>query len=119
MKKINYLLYDLKHKGGWLLDSTKVGKWNSKILQFGRTNFIKPWHDEKLHYHREGEEWYLVLNGSQKLQIGKDEVIIKKDQLLKVPEYIPHKLISYNYPFEGMTIRTPNVIEEKVILSDF
>jgi len=46
-----------------------------------KSEFTKNKHPNQFHYHKEGEKWYLVLSSSQKLQIGKEELVIKKSTL--------------------------------------
>lgn len=127
---------EINQNGCFLADLSMVENQNCWLIGYGSAKyhsehfvlayiyykdeiqFSKEIHPNQLHYHKESEEWYFVLNGSQKLQIGNEEITIKKNHLLKIPENIPHKLISYDYPYEGMTIRTPNKIGDKVILNN-
>ncbi|MGC9778465.1 MAG: cupin domain-containing protein [Candidatus Heimdallarchaeota archaeon] len=105
----------------WLIDYG-VAKYYSLEFSMAYINFksesdfkeVK--HPNNLHYHSSSEEWYFTFNGSQELMIGKEKVEVPEDFLLKVEMNTPHKIIKRKYPFEGITLRTPNIRGDKVSL---
>ena len=66
-------------------------------------------HIETYHYHEESTEWYFTFKGQQKFLIDNNEISISPGYLLRIPEKTPHLLLSYSYPFEGITLRTPAI----------
>ena len=80
-------------------------------------DYTKINHNETYHYHKVTTEWYLTIKGHQKLQIGNKKITISPGYLLRIPERTPHLLLSYSYPFEGITLRTPAIPNDKIILN--
>ncbi len=125
---------DIPQKLGFYANLNSKKNQNCWLIGFGNTNynsenfglaymnfpnenaFHEQNHPNEFHYHNKGEEWYFVLEGSLKLQVKSEKITIYPHQLLKIPEKIPHKLVSYTYPFQGMTIRIPNIKGDKVIV---
>ena len=73
-------------------------------------------HPNELHYHSKSTEWYFTFKGSQELLVGGTKVIVPEGQLLRIGEYCPHKISWREYPFEGMTVRTPIIPGDKVVI---
>ncbi|UCC18139.1 MAG: cupin domain-containing protein [Promethearchaeota archaeon] len=80
-------------------------------------DYIENNHNETYHYHKVTTEWYLTIKGQQKLLIGNKEISIRPGYLLRIPEKTPHLLLSYSYPFEGITLRTPAIPNDKIIIN--
>ena len=78
--------------------------------------FKKINHPNDLHYHSSSVEWYFTFDGLQELLVGKEKIKVPKDFLLKIEPNTPHNLVNRKYPFEGITLRTPNIIGDKVSL---
>jgi len=134
--KTSVVLKPLKKSVGFYIDLNKKENQNHWILGFGnafyetdklclayvnfpnKDEFEKDTHPYALHYHVESTEWYLTLEGKQTLLVNDEEIGVSKGNLLRVPKNTPHNLISYEYPFRGVTIRTPNVPEDKIILEE-
>lgn len=122
-KRIGFFanLNEKSNQNCWLIGFGKTN-YNSEIFGLAYMNlpnediYQKQTHQNEYHYHEKGEEWYFVLEGSQELLVKDERVTVSAHQLLKVPKNIPHKLITYNYPFQGMTIRIPNIKDDKVIV---
>lgn len=131
--KINEMK-EIPQKSGFYADLNDKKNQNCWLIGFGNTNYNSDFfglaymnfsdeiafhelnHPNEFHYHRKCEEWYFVLEGSQQLLVNNEEITVYPHQLLKIPENIPHKLISYRHPFQGMTIRIPNIKGDKVIV---
>jgi mannose-6-phosphate isomerase-like protein (cupin superfamily) len=75
-------------------------------------------HKDVYHYHKESTEWYLTLKGTQELLIEDKVIKAKENTLLRINERVPHKVLSQEYPFEGVTIRTPIVKGDKYVLEE-
>jgi mannose-6-phosphate isomerase-like protein (cupin superfamily) len=73
-------------------------------------------HIETHHCHEESTEWYFTIKGQQKFLIDNNEIPVNPGYLLRIPEKLPHLLLSYSYPFEGLTLRTPAIPNDKIIL---
>ncbi len=73
-------------------------------------------HPNELHYHSKSTEWYLTLEGKQTLQVNDEEIVVPKGNLLRISRKTPHNLLYYDYPFRGITIRTPNIPNNKFVL---
>ncbi|MFX1572175.1 MAG: cupin domain-containing protein [Promethearchaeota archaeon] len=74
-------------------------------------------HIETYHFHEESTEWYFTIKGQQKFLIDNKEISVDPGYLLRMPEKTPHLLLSYSYPFEGITLRTPAIPNDKIILN--
>ncbi len=112
-----------KYQNRWLLG---IGEalYKTKHLSLAYMNFkdkddyIATNHKETYHYHLASTEWYFTIKGYQKLLINNDEITIYPGYLLRIPEKSSHTLLLYSYPFEGITLRTPIIPEDKVILRE-
>jgi mannose-6-phosphate isomerase-like protein (cupin superfamily) len=60
------------------------------------------------HFHKPPiEEYYLVLEGTLKVKVENETVILKNMQILKVPPMKLHKITGYSLPLRYFTIRAP------------
>lgn len=76
-------------------------------------------HKNELHYHTRSEEWYFTFRGEQQLVINKKKVKVPEGHLLRIGSKVPHNIATRTYPFEGMTMRAPLIIEgDKVVIDD-
>ncbi|NPE08772.1 MAG: cupin domain-containing protein [Asgard group archaeon] len=125
---------EITAKEGFFADLTKPENHNCWLIGFGKAkhhslgfslaymdfksefDFKEVKHPNDLHYHSSSEEWYFTFNGSQKLMVGEKKIEVPKDFLLKLEMNTPHKVIKRKYPFEGITLRTPNIKGDKVSL---
>ena len=126
----------LDESAGFYIDLNKPENQNHWVLGFGdalyktdnlclayvnfrdKCGFEKDTHPYALHYHTQNTEWYLTLEGRQTLIVDKEEVGVSAGNLLRIPKYTPHNLLNYDYPFRGVTIRTPNLPDDKVVLEE-
>ena len=79
-----------EHPWGWI-------RWimNSKLdpkskMTFGVV-FIKPNQTNPLHIHPNCEEHLYVLSGSCEHRLGKETVVLKKGDVIRIPAGVPHK----------------------------
>jgi mannose-6-phosphate isomerase-like protein (cupin superfamily) len=61
----------------------------------------------RLHYHQASWEYYIVLQGTKKLQIEDEQVAIQPGEILEVPPGVWHTLYSRQAPYRGFTVRAP------------
>ena len=61
----------------------------------------------RLHLHQASWEYYIVLRGTETLQIEDALVNIEPGELVVIPPKVKHTLHSRQAPFEGFTIRVP------------
>lgn len=126
----------LESSVGFYVDFNKQANQNQWILGHGEarfktaelclaymnfqniTDFETAQHPNELHYHKESTEWYLTLEGGQKLLVNNEEIVVQEGNLLRIKEYTPHKLLHYVYPFRGVTIRTPDAPGDKIVLKE-
>jgi mannose-6-phosphate isomerase-like protein (cupin superfamily) len=136
MKKVSSIkeTINLNPSLGFYIDFNKKENQNRWILGYGEAmfetyvlslaymnfqteaDFKSDNHLNELHVHTKSTEWYLTIEGIQKLTVDHQEVSVKEGNLLRVNKNISHKLLYYSYPFKGVTIRTPNVSNDKVVL---
>ncbi|MCG3220700.1 MAG: hypothetical protein H7641_04905 [Candidatus Heimdallarchaeota archaeon] len=75
-------------------------------------------HKETYHYHKQSTEWYLTLVGQQIFLIADEIITAEAGTLLRIHKGVPHKVVSRDYPFEGVTIKTPVVKGDKYVLEE-
>ena len=75
-------------------------------------------HKETYHYHKHSTEWYLTLRGKQIFIIDGESITANTSTLLRVNKGILHKIISRDYPFEGVTIKTPVIKGDKYVIEE-
>jgi mannose-6-phosphate isomerase-like protein (cupin superfamily) len=75
-------------------------------------------HKDIYHYHKLSTEWYLTLKGKQIFVIDNERLTVNENTLLRVNEGTPHKIISREFPFEGVTIRTPVIKGDKYVIEE-
>jgi len=73
---------------------------------------IEHWHTPPI------EEYILVMQGTLKLRIDDKLIIIKPQQLLKIPPKIPHKIIDYSSPLQYFLIRAPISTEKTKVTTE-
>jgi mannose-6-phosphate isomerase-like protein (cupin superfamily) len=61
----------------------------------------------RLHYHTRSWEYYVVLRGRRRLQVGEELVELGSGEILEVPPRVPHTLRGQQDPYEGLTLRVP------------
>ncbi|MFX1313307.1 MAG: cupin domain-containing protein [Promethearchaeota archaeon] len=115
-------LNDKKFQNNWLLGyGEAIYKTQRLCLAYmdlkREQDYNEMNHIETYHYHEESTEWYFTIKGQQKFLIDNKEISISPGYLLRIPEKTPHLLLSYSYPFEGITLRTPAIPNDKIILN--
>ncbi|NVM38379.1 MAG: cupin domain-containing protein [Candidatus Lokiarchaeota archaeon] len=116
-------LNEKKNQNNWLLGYGEA-IYQTKRLCLAYMDFqceqdyIENNHNETYHYHNVTTEWYLTIKGYQILLIDNNRITISPGYLLRIPEKTPHLLLSYSYPFEGITLRTPAIPNDKIILKE-
>ena len=73
-------------------------------------------HKEAYHFHEKSVEWYLTLIGKQEFLVADEIITATAGTLLRIHQRVPHKVVSRDYPFEGVTMRTPIVKGDKHVL---
>lgn len=68
----------------------------------------------RLHYHQRSWEYYIVLKGIKTLQVEDELVTIRAGEMLEVPPQVKHTLYSREAPYEGLTLRVPVDLHDKV-----
>ena len=71
----------------------------------------------KYHFHRRAWEYYFVFRGHTDLQINKETRQIPPGWVMEIPAGLPHRLVRRRTPFEGLTIRAPLTLSDKVELA--
>lgn len=117
-------LNDNKNQNCWLLGlGTATYKTKELCLAFmsyaDENEMKKDEHDDSLHYHSKSTEWYLSIKGDQEILVEEDQITVPEGCLLKIPTMKAHKILSYSYPFEGFTMRTPIFLNDKVTLKTY
>jgi mannose-6-phosphate isomerase-like protein (cupin superfamily) len=130
----NYFNWEIDFSTGFFADLNKSRNQNNWLLGYGEAiyktkhlclaymdlkneeEYMEMNHMETFHYHEKSTEWYFTIKGRQKFLIDNREITINPGYLLRISEKNPHLLLSYSYPFEGITLRTPAIPDDKVIL---
>jgi mannose-6-phosphate isomerase-like protein (cupin superfamily) len=68
----------------------------------------------QMHFHQESWEYYLVLQGTKRLVLDDELITIETGELLEVPPLTKHMLHSRTAPFQGITLRAPVGMDDKV-----
>lgn len=114
-------LNDQENQNCWLF-GLGTAKYKTKelclaFMSYANENEMKKnEHNNLLHYHSKSTEWYLSIIGEQELLVEEDKITVPEGCLLKIPPMKAHKILSYSYPFEGFTFRTPVFLDDKVTL---
>ena len=89
----------------------------SKWVQIAYTNTTtKPSREEEFHSHEESEEYYLVIQGSLQVKVGRKTYHLQPLNLLSIPKKIQHKIIRFDAPLQYFTLRVPSAKpEEKTV----
>jgi mannose-6-phosphate isomerase-like protein (cupin superfamily) len=105
---------------GFHIDFNKKENQNKWILGFGKAlyetselslaymnyqsdvDFQAIKHPNELHLHKNSTEWYLTIEGNQKLLVDGQEISVYSNSLLRVKKRTSHKLLYYKYPFKGV-----------------
>ncbi len=125
---------NLDPKEGFLIDLTAPQNQNCWVLGLGSAiystpelslaymnlksidDYYKTNHKDTNHHHKYIEEWYLTITGSQLIQIDNTKLELTPLKLLRIKQGVQHRLLKYNYPFQGITFRSPALIDDKVII---
>jgi mannose-6-phosphate isomerase-like protein (cupin superfamily) len=83
MKKFN------ADKDGWY-----CGFWNNSPLAISFALRKELYKHEKLHYHKDFYEYYLVIDGEMILIVNKKELLLKKYDLLMIEPREIHRVIN-------------------------
>ncbi|MGB3329466.1 MAG: cupin domain-containing protein [Thermomicrobiales bacterium] len=87
--------------------------FRSNRLQILGNSRDTPWSDPDMHMHTEGDEAYLVLEGSITLLIEDERVRVSAGEVCFVAAGTFHALIDVTPPYRGFVIRAP-AIDDKV-----
>ena len=113
----DYELFNLNELNGWIIGSDFDIKtpYYSSLLQLGRTNYLYPWKDPKMHYHTQSIEIYLVLHGELWIIVDKIAVKLKEKSILLVHPGIFHAVIGGKGLIQHYGMKIPSKGDEKVI----
>lgn len=73
---------------------------------------VEHWHTPPI------EEYILLLEGTLKVRVDNDIIILKPMQLLKIPPRIPHKILDYSTPLHYFLLRTPISTEDTKVITE-
>ena len=103
---------------GWLVGQffPDDSPFQDKNVEIYYKNFPVGDIGDKLHVHPQGTEYLIVLSGKFKMRIGEDEVILEKDDYIKIPNGLPDKIIEVLEPTTIIGLRYPSVPNNKTFL---
>lgn len=119
-------LQDPNNLNRWIVgtppDISKTSDFHSDQIQIAYVNNpererfasfqVEHWHTPPI------EEYILVIQGTVKIRIGDEIIIIEPLQLLKIPPKIPHKILDYTSPLQYFLIRTPISTEKTKVITE-
>ena len=87
---------------------------NNSRLKINKVITNKVLLTDKIHYHPEGDEYYICLKGKAKLEIENRIVDISKGEIILVYSGEKHKVIEIIEEIEFFVIRTNNKVNDKI-----
>lgn len=108
-----YTKYIFQGRSGWIVD-WRVSAVPHELIGIGHTDFISPWRDPYVHFHRESEEFYLIKHGELELLIDGEIVDLQPDELLMVLPQVSHAVVGGRGAIEHFGLRAPFLNDKQI-----
>ena len=118
-----YTLIDLEN------ESSRGHKWifgpfrpedsdtHSKTAEIGYVNLQEVEKTDRLHFHTNSEEYYLLLSGHMRIKVGEGIVEVSKGQLLLVRPNVSHLILTVQPGTRILLIKAPPGPNDKTSVS--
>jgi len=115
--KIGKIKTQITEKRGWLvgqfIDNPEFKDQNVeiyyKVFQAGDIS-------DKLHYHPQGKEYMIVLEGKVRFRLDNEEVALETGDYIAIPNGIPDQIIEVIERLTIIGVRYPSIPDNKVFI---
>jgi quercetin dioxygenase-like cupin family protein len=115
--KIGKIKTQMIEKRGWLvgqfMDDSEFKDPNIEIyyktFPVGDTS-------DKLHYHPQGKEYMIVLDGKAKFRIGEELLSLEQGDYIAIPSGTPDQIVEVLEEFTVMGVRYPSIPDNKIFI---
>lgn len=88
----------------------------TEVVEIGYVNLQEVEKTDRLHFHTRSQEYYVVLGGHMRIQVGDEVVKVGEGQILLVRPDTPHVILEVRPNTRILLIKAPPAPQDKVVL---